>query len=134
MRLIELNLDAGALNAPYREAIAQTQAPRFRVGAMTQGLGWEQYPPPVSLAALLEGNSRAMIMESQAASTINAQMTQPGRLFNKTGSTGGFGPYVAYVPEAGVAVTILANRNYPIPARVGAAYRLLSEAADLERS
>lgn len=134
MRLIELNLDASALDAPFREAIAQTQKPRFRVGAMIQGLGWEQYPPPVSLAALLDGNSRAMIMESQAASTINPQMAQPGRLFNKTGSTGGFGAYVAFVPEAGVGVILLANRNYAIPARVEAAYRLLSEVADLKRS
>jgi beta-lactamase class C len=48
-------------------------------------------------------------------------------LFNKTGSTNGFGAYAAFVPSRRVGIVLLANRNVPIPARIDAAHRLLRE-------
>jgi beta-lactamase class C len=50
-------------------------------------------------------------------------------LFNKTGSTGGFGSYVLFVPEKKIGIVMLANRNHPIPARVRAGYAILAQAA-----
>jgi beta-lactamase class C len=47
-------------------------------------------------------------------------------LINKTGSTNGFSAYVAFVPAKGIGIVMLANRNYPIPARVRAAHRILT--------
>ena len=47
------------------------------------------------------------------------------RLFNKTGLTGGFGAYALFVPTEKTGIVMLANKNYPIPARIEAASALL---------
>src|SRR3546814_4412726 len=68
-------------------------------------------------------NSPAMALE-----THPVEMARPltgDVLVNKTGSTNGFGAYVAFVPARGLGVVMLANKNYPIAARIEAAHTLL---------
>jgi beta-lactamase class C len=54
--------------------------------------------------------------------------TTPDRrvILNKTGSTNGFGGYIAIVPSEDLGVVVLANRNYPNEARVRATYDLIT--------
>jgi beta-lactamase class C len=52
-------------------------------------------------------------------------------LFSKTGSTNGFGAYVAFVPDRRIGVVMLANRNLPIPARIQAAHAVLERLAGM---
>lgn len=127
IRYVELNIDAQAVSdAALRQALAATHAGYFRVGAMTQGLGWERYGWPVSLDVLQAGNDARMVRDAQAVQRIDPPQPAPADvLINKTGSTNGFGAYVAFVPGRRIGVVMLANRNLPIPARVQAVYAIL---------
>ncbi len=120
IRFVQLNIDASALgDTPVRRAVEGTQVGHYAVGGMVQGLGWEQHPYPVPLPRLLQGNAEKMIYESNPATRVTSSSPPAGpRLFNKTGSTGGFGAYVAFVPARRIGVVLLANRSYPIAERV----------------
>lgn len=124
IRFVQVNMDAAGLDEPLRRAVEGTHVGYFVVGSMVQGLGWEQYAYPVSLPQLLQGNSETVIFEANAARPVPAS-AGGSRLFNKTGSTGGFGAYVAFVPQKRIGVVLLANRNYPIPDRVRTGAALL---------
>ncbi len=127
---LQANLDPSRLAAPMRRAVTGTHVGYFKVGDMVQGLGWEQYPFPITLERLLAGNSSTMIMQPNPAQRLTPPQAPHARtLFNKTGSTGGFGSYAAFVPEKKIGIVMLANKNYPIPARITAAHAILEQLA-----
>jgi beta-lactamase class C len=133
LRFVQANIDPSALPPAMRRAVEATQAGHFRAGPLVQGLGWEQFPFPVSREWLLGGNSAEMIRQPQPVQRLRGAADNSPRLFDKTGSTGGFGAYVAFVPSQRVGLVMLANCNYPIPARVEAAWAILqavTEATD----
>jgi beta-lactamase class C len=130
VRFIEANMQLIALDKRLQRAIAETHTGYFQAGVMTQDLMWEQYPYPVALQALLEGNSSAMLYNATPVTRI-APPLEPRQdvWINKTGSTNGFGAYVAFIPKRQLGIVMLANRNYPIDARVRAAYKILTSLA-----
>ena len=124
---VMVNMHPQTLEKPLQQAIATTHAGYYTVNGMTQGLGWERYPYPVTLQALLEGNSTPMAMEPHKVNWLTPAQPQPANvLYNKTGSTGGFGAYVVYVPSKDMGVVMLANKNYPNAERVKVAHAILS--------
>jgi len=128
IRFVDSNLRPETLEAPIRQAVERTHIGYFKVGEMVQGLGWEQYPYPVTLERLLAGNSATMSMKPNAATALaSPQLPAEPTLFNKTGSTAGFGAYVAFVPAKQIGIVILANKNVPIPARITAAHAVLEQ-------
>jgi beta-lactamase class C len=130
VRFLEANMSAIALDEPLRRAIAETHTGYFQAGPMTQDLIWEQYPYPVALQTLLDGNSPAVIYNPTPVTKIDPpQKPRRDVLINKTGSTNGFSAYVAFVPAKRLGIVILANKSYPIGERVAAAYQILTALA-----
>ncbi|QZP32641.1 class C beta-lactamase [Pseudomonas sp. DR48] len=127
LRYVEANLKPATLEKPLQQAIALTHSGYYTVGEMTQGLGWEFYPYPASLDTLLTGNSTEMAMQAHKVQWLNPPQPAPDTAwFNKTGSTGGFGAYVAFVPSKDIGIVILANKNYPNPERIRLAHKIIS--------
>ena len=130
IRFVQANIAPEGLAEPMRRAVEGTHVGYFKVGPMVQGLGWEQYPYPASLATLLAGNSQTMAWEPNPATRLNPARAPSGpTLFNKTGSTSGFSNYVAFVPARKIGVVLLANKSYPVPARIKAAHAILEQLA-----
>lgn len=128
LRFIEANLARVPLERPLQEALVATRTGYFTVGAMTQGMVWEQYPDSVTLEDLAAGNASSVALATRAVQPLQpARPPQAGTWVNKTGSTNGFGAYVAFVPSKQWGIVILANRNYPNEARV----RLARQIAEL---
>lgn len=125
--VLEANMDGTRLDGTLRRAIAATHVGYYTVGNMTQGLGWEIYAYPTTLARLLAGNSSDMALDPHKIDRLDPpQQPRKDVLLNKTGSTNGFGAYAAFIPARQIGIVLLANRNYPIPERVTAAYKILT--------
>lgn len=131
LRFLQSLLDPERLPPELQMAVAHTMVPRYQVGPMQQGMGWEMYPSPWSLHALQEGNGPRTVLEPlpvQAIALPGAQPLSPQSpplFLNKTGSTAGFAAYAALAPHHQVALVMLANRNFPVRDRVAAASRVM---------
>lgn len=126
VRFLQANIDPSGLEPPLRRAIALTQLGYLAAGPMAQGLGWEIYADPSDLGALIEGNAPAFALKANPARRFEPPSPpQADALYAKTGSTGGFGAFAAFAPERRIGVALLANRAYPIEARLKAAHRIL---------
>ncbi|MCH4812339.1 class C beta-lactamase [Vreelandella neptunia] len=131
LTFVEANMGEAGSNSgvdePLSQAVAATRTGYFEIGNMTQGLGWESYTYPVAVEQLLEGNALEMILEPNPANRLTPPLApRQEALYNKTGSTNGFGGYVAFVPSEQIGIVMLANRNYPNQARIEAAHHILT--------
>ena len=128
LKFLDAQINSAQLNRSIRQAIENTHIGYFKVGAMTQGLGWEQYAYPVKLETLLQGNSSKMALESHAVTLIKQpKIASQSTYFNKTGSTNGFGAYAAFIPQQKIGIVMLANTNFPNEARITASYHVMQQ-------
>ncbi|MEG5855430.1 ACT family cephalosporin-hydrolyzing class C beta-lactamase [Enterobacter mori] len=113
-------------DASLKQGITLAQSRYWRVGAMYQGLGWEILNWPVDAKTVVEGSDNKVALAPLPAREVNPPAPPvKASWVHKTGSTGGFGSYVAFIPEKQLGIVMLANKSYPNPARVDAAYRIL---------
>ena len=126
LRFVQANMGLVETAPRLQRALERTHTGYFRAGPFTQDLIWEQYPYPVALPTLLEGNGPAMLHDATPATELKPPLApRPDTWINKTGSTNGFSTYVAFVPAKRIAIVMLANRSFPIEDRVKAAYRIV---------
>jgi beta-lactamase class C ACT/MIR len=117
----------GVQDASLKQGMALAQSRYWRTGSMYQGLGWEMLNWPVEAKTVVEGSDNKVALAPLPVAEVNPPAPPvKASWVHKTGSTGGFGSYVAFIPEKELGIVMLANKSYPNPARVEAAYRILS--------
>lgn len=126
VRFLDAHLGTTGVSSQTEAALARTREARYDTAHYAQAMIWEAYPWPVAAERLAAGNGSDMALEPQPITTRTAPLEGPTFL-NKTGSTNGFGAYVAMIPEEGIGVIVLANRNYPNAVRAEATLRLIEE-------
>ena len=135
LSVLEANMDSSRLDGTLQRAIAATHVGYYTVGNTTQALGWEIYTYPTTLTRLLSGNSSDMALKPHKITRlVPPQPQHKDILLNKTGSTNGFGAYAAFIPARQIGIVLLANKNYPIPERIKAAYKILTAVENLPGS
>ena len=112
-------------NSQLARALKATHTGYYRADALTRDLIWGQYSMPVTLETLVQGN----IIETSNDPAPTMALVPPllprrDVWINKTGSTAGFGAYVAFIPQERLGIVLLANKYYPISDRVRTAYAI----------
>lgn len=139
---VQANLQPQQLTAPLlKAAILTAQLPYAKAGQMYQGLGWEMLDYPVALTALeamtdktfVSGSPASLILQPASEKTVGktADKTASNTIgktshwVHKTGATGGFAAYAAFIPSRQVGIVMLSNKGYPNALRVKLAYQIL---------
>ncbi|KAA0698723.1 beta-lactamase [Neorhizobium sp. P12A] len=132
IRFVDANMGLAKVDGKLAQSISKTHTGYFNVGDMTQDFIWEQYAYPTAQDVLLKGNSNAMLDTIPVSALTPPMSPHEDAWINKTGSTNGFGAYIAFIPKKHLGIVILANKNYPNEDRVLAAYQILTalDAAD----
>lgn len=130
LRYLEVHMGMGDAPEPVARAAAATHTGYYRAGPFIQDLIWEQYPMPAALDDMTKGNSAKMSQNGNPVTAIEPPMApRADVVFNKTGSTGGFGAYVIGAPEKKFGIVILANKFYPNEVRTKAGYQVMERLA-----
>lgn len=121
---LQVNLKPEQVQDPVLQAgIARAQQRYAKAGQMYQGLGWEMLDYPVQLSALTAMTDPSFVAGS--AATLLAPPAAANSWVHKTGATGGFGAYAAFIPSRQVGIVLLTNKRYPNAERVKLAYQVL---------
>lgn len=124
-KYLQANIDPDSTPA-LKQAILTSQARYLRVGNWYQGLGWEIYHWPVDAKEVIAASDNGVALKPHAVEVLTpAAKADAQSWVHKTGSTNGFGSYIAFVPQQKVGIVMLANKRYPNPARVEAASKII---------
>ncbi|PKH24702.1 class C beta-lactamase [Enterobacterales bacterium CwR94] len=126
-RWVQVNMNPSQV-APktLQQGIIAAQTRYYRTDALYQGLGWEMLNWPIKVEKVMKDNDNAVALSAQKVIPLAApQPPVAASWVHKTGSTGGFGAYVAFIPQQEMGIVMLANKSYPNPLRIQAAYRIL---------
>ncbi len=131
---VQANMQPQQVQAPVlKAAILKAQLPYAKAGQMYQGLGWEILDYPVQLQALeamtdpafVAGSAASLILQPASDKTASKTVSKTSSWVHKTGATGGFGAYAAFIPSRQVGIVMLTNKRYPNALRVKLAYQIL---------
>jgi beta-lactamase class C len=126
LKVLDIELGRGQASDELRKAVRRTREGQYKTAFFIQDPIWEQYPWPASLPSMISGNGLDFALKPQPVERIAPPLPpQDDVIINKTGSTRGFGGYVAFVPSKRIGIVVLANKNYPNEARVKATYSLI---------
>ena len=129
LRFLAINMGLVQTGSGWQRAALATHTGYDRLpSGMVQDLAWEQLPLPVTLAQLQAANGPGMSQRPNSVTSLTPPLPpQTDVLINKTGSTNGFATYVLFIPAQKIALVLLANRNYPVQARIAAAYAIVTK-------
>lgn len=134
LQFVEANMQMHPLAKPLQTALDGTHTGYFDVGMMTQDMIWEHYSYPIELDKLLMGHTQEVVFGSTPEKPIVPPLEpQQNVWINKTGSTGGFAAYVAFIPAQKLGLVLLSNKNYPVPPRVTVGYQILTGIEKLQK-
>ncbi|WP_324731390.1 class C beta-lactamase [Pseudomonas paeninsulae] len=126
LKLLDVELGYGKVSPQLEAAVRRTQEGQFSTAKFTQDMIWEQYTWPADIETMKSANGYDFILHPQKVNKIQPALPpQKNVILNKTGSTNGFGGYVAVLPSENLGIVVLANRNYPNEARITATYALI---------
>ncbi|MCU7987185.1 class C beta-lactamase [Shewanella sp. SW24] len=134
LQFVEANMQMHPLAKPLQTALDETHTGYFDVGMMTQDMIWEHYSYPIDLDKILMGHTQEVVFGSTPVKPIVPPLApQQNVWINKTGSTGGFAAYAAFIPAKKLGIVLLSNKNYPVPPRVTVGYQILTGIEKLQK-
>ncbi|CQD42363.1 class C beta-lactamase [Yersinia mollaretii] len=129
VRFMQANMNPESLpveNDKLKQALIAAQSRYFQAGEIFQGLGWEMYNWPIDPQRVIADSGNDVALKPRKAKEL---LPPPPAVraswVHKTGATNGFGAYIVFIPEQNIGIVMLANKNYPNPVRVQAAYNIL---------
>ncbi|WP_120634213.1 serine hydrolase [Ruegeria sp. EL01] len=112
LRLLDLELGHTGGSSELSAALERTRQGQTKTPYYVQGMIWEQYPWPVSLKQMEKGAEYNFVPRTKPVERFDPPIPpQRDVILNKTGSTNGFGAYVALLPGEDLGIVVLANRN-----------------------